>query len=197
MIARRAQPPMGTQPMVPARAHEVQQDGAVHRVSRQRVAQFVADDEALLLVVHHIEQAGGDHDERLVHADRERVHGGGLEDEELRCLVGAQDLDAVPPQVVEVGELTFVDTDGRGEVHEAVLTFAQQTRQGPQDRVEAFQGAQCDERCPVCRVFPGPRADAGKLDSRAIRTCGHRPSLVDGSDQGSDRLVCPLPLRGD
>ena len=156
------------------------ENGAVHRVAGQGVAQFVADDESLFLVGHDVEHAGGQDDERSIHPDGERVDHRRLNHEQLRSFLRAENLHTIGSKIVQILELAFVDTHRGGQVHQAMLSLAQQSGQRSQHRVEALEGTKSDQGCSVRRMFPSARGDIGKLDTSTVRCVCHcvAPSLI-------------------
>jgi hypothetical protein len=115
-------------------------------VAGQHVPQLVPDDEPDLLVVHQVDHAAGDDDERLVGAQRHRVDRRVLADEQLRDLGQVQDVAAVQHRVVQVRELLLRRPDGAGQEHQPQRPVVEQSGQVLEDRVETGQLAQRHQR---------------------------------------------------
>ena len=144
------------------------QHGAVDRVPGQDVAELVADHPAELLRVVQVDHAGGDHDERLVPAQRHRVHQRVLGDVDLGHLGQVQDVGAVPDQLVDVRELALGDLDRARQVRKPEGPLVEQAEQLAQKRVEPGELAQRDQRRTVGGMLVGAGRDAGEPDPRAI-----------------------------
>jgi hypothetical protein len=147
------------------RAGEVQQPqqhGAVDRVPGEGVPELVADDEAQLLLVEQLDQAGGQHDHRTVHADRHRVHDRALLHEQLGRLLLVQDPAGVGEQAVEPRELLGRDLHRVAEQQQPHPALPDQPVEHLQQHVEAGELAQRGQRGAVRRVLVGAGADAGE-----------------------------------
>ena len=126
-------------------------------------------DEAQLLLVVQVDQAGGDHDERPVAADRHRVDDRRLHDEALGHVGQVEDVGAVPHQRVDVRELALGDLDRAGQEGQPQGALVDEAEELAQQHVEAAQLAQRDKRRAVGRVLVGAGRDAGEPDAGSIR----------------------------
>ena len=118
------------------------QHGAVDRVPGQDVAELVPDHRAELLSVEQFHHAGVDHDERLVPAQRHRVHERRLHDVALGHLGQVQDVRPVPDHLVDVRELALGDPDAAPEVRQPEGPLIEQAEQPLQQCVEPAELAQ-------------------------------------------------------
>jgi hypothetical protein len=118
-------------------------------VAGQHVAEFVPDDEPGLLGVHQVQQAGRQHDERLVRAQRHRVDHGVLRDEQLGDVGQVQDVAAVQHRLVQLRELLLGRLDPAGQEHQPQAAVAEQRGETAEQHVEARQLTQRDQRGAV------------------------------------------------
>ena len=108
------------------------QHGAVDRVPGQDVAELVPDHRAELLGVEQFHHAGVDHDERLVPAQRHRVHERRLQDIALGHLGQVQDVGSIPDHLVDVRELALGDPNSARQVRQPEGPLVEQAEQLPQ-----------------------------------------------------------------
>lgn len=123
---------------------------------------LVGHDEPQLLVVEQVDQAGVEHDERVVGADRHGVRRGVLRDVQLRHLGQVEDVGGVADHVVDVAELRLTRAYAPAEEHQPDRALAEQTRQALEHGVEAGQRPQRDQRRPIRGMFVGAGADPGE-----------------------------------
>ena len=116
---------------------------------------------------------GGDHDERLVRAERHRVRHRVLGDEELRHLRQVQDGGTVQQQLVQVRELLVGRPHRAGQEQQPQAPVAEQPGQAAQQHVEAGEFAHGYQRRPVSGMLVGTGADPGQADAGTIRHSGH------------------------
>jgi hypothetical protein len=119
----------------------------------QDVPYLVPDDRAQLLRIAKVDQAGVDHDERLLEADGHRVRERRLRDVHLWHLVQVQDVTSVPHHLVDVRELPLGHLHRAGQHGEPEGAFGEQAHQLLEHRVEAGEFAQGHQGRPVRRVF--------------------------------------------
>jgi len=119
-----------------------QQHGAVDRVPGQDVPDLVPDHRPEFLGVQQLHHAAVDHDERLVPAQRHRVHDRRLQDVALGHLGQVQDVRPVPDHLVDVRELALGDPDSACQVRQPEGPLVEQAEQLPQKRVEPAELAQ-------------------------------------------------------
>jgi len=119
-----------------------QQHGAVDRVPGQDVAELVPDHPPELLRVVKIHHGAVDHDERLVPAQRHRVHERKLQDVALGHLGQVQDIGPVPDHLVDVRELALGDPNAARQVRQPEGPLVEQAEQLLQKRVEPAELAQ-------------------------------------------------------
>jgi glutamate 5-kinase len=146
-----------------------EQHGPVDRVSGQDVPELVPDDEPQLFLVVQVHQAGGDHDERVVLAERHRVDDRILGDKDVRNLGQVEDVGAIPDQRVDVGELALGHLDGAGEVSQPEGALVEQPEQLAEKHVETAELAQRDQRGAIGRMLVGTGTDAREPDACTIR----------------------------
>jgi glutamate 5-kinase len=109
-----------------------QEHGAVDRVPGQDVPDLVTDHRPEFLGVEQLHHAAVDHDERLVPAQRHRVHDRRLQDIALGHLGQVQDVRSVPDHLVDVRELALGDPNSARQVRQPEGPLVEQAEQLPQ-----------------------------------------------------------------
>jgi hypothetical protein len=151
----RAQADVGDrEPGEPGGEHDQdQQHRPVGRVPGQNVPYLMPDDRAQFLRVAQVDQAGVDHDERLLEADGHRVRERCLRDIHLWHLFEVQDVAPVAHHLVDVRELPLGHLNRAGQHGKPEGAFWEQAHQLLEHRVEAGELAQRHQGGPVRRVF--------------------------------------------